>query len=70
MKPISILLDSEQSEILTDAGTDAFAVVGRGTWPDSPGRWVVYLIPCDIKTADAACRVARGLSKESKPRKP
>jgi hypothetical protein len=63
-EPIRILLSEAASKHLDATGENAFAVVARGSWPDSPGRWVIYLLPCDIPTADAACRVARGISKE------
>jgi hypothetical protein len=67
-KPISILLDHEQAELLTESSANAFIVIGRGSYPHSAGRWQLWAIPCSIPQADAACRVAQGISKESKPR--
>jgi hypothetical protein len=69
MKPIKILLDYEQSEILTDAGADVFLVIGRGSWPGNPNRWQLWIVPSTVKQVDAAVRVATGQSTErrSKP---
>jgi hypothetical protein len=66
--PISILLDPEQSEIISDMGESAFIVIGRGSYPHSAGRWQLWIVPCSIAQADAAVRVARGISKERRPR--
>lgn len=66
MKPIKITLDCEQSSILADAGTDAFLVVGRGSYPHSAGRFELWIVPSTVKAIDAAVRVARGRSAERK----
>jgi hypothetical protein len=57
-KPIRLTLDPEQSEILTDAGADAFLVIGRGSWPDNPNRWQLWIVPSTVKQVNAAVRVA------------
>lgn len=63
-KPIRLTLDPEQSETLTDAGANVFLVIGRGSWPDSPGRWELWIVPSTVKQVDAAVRVATGQSAE------
>jgi hypothetical protein len=71
---VRILLSEAASKHLTETGEHAFVAASRvmrgAEEPETAGRWALYLIPCDIPDADAAIRVARGLSKESKPRKP
>ena len=42
-----------------DAG-ECFAIVGKGSYPDAPGRMVLCLLPIPKEQADAACRVALG----------
>lgn len=73
-EPIKILLSEQASRHLDATGERAFIVASRamrGTEePETMGRWALHLVPCSIPQADAACRVARGLSKESKPRTP
>jgi hypothetical protein len=69
-KPISILLDHEQAELLTESSANAFVVIGRGSYPHSAGRWQLWVVPCSVKDADAACRVAMGHSTERKPKAP
>jgi hypothetical protein len=68
IEPIRILLSEAASRHLTETGEKCFAVIGKASHPDNPARWILYLMPCDIPTADAACRVARGISKERRPR--
>lgn len=67
-EPIRILLGPGASAALTARGGSCFLVIGKASWPDDPSRWVIHAIPCDLKAASAACRVARGISRESKPR--
>jgi len=69
-RAIPIRLDPEQSEILTDAGGDAFLVIDKETYPGDPKRWVIHLVPCSINAGNAAIRVARGISAERKTRTP
>lgn len=71
--PIQVLLDCEQSEILSDCGTDVFVVIHRARrteQPDINGRWIMSIVPCSISQANAAVRVARGISAERKTRTP
>lgn len=73
---VRLVLGPEQTaEIIAQAGGDratgrVFAVLGPGSWPDSAGRLNAYFVECpSVEAADAAVRVARGLSREAKPRK-
>lgn len=45
MKPICITLDSETSEILTDAGRSFVAVIVRASPPDDPHRFELIATP-------------------------
>lgn len=63
-----ILLSEAASRHLSQNGQSCFAVTAKASWPDDPTRWVLYLVPCSIAQADAAVRVARGLSLERKPK--
>jgi hypothetical protein len=70
--PIQILLDHEQTEVLTDHG-QCFVVVSRAMsteWPDVNGRIVLTAVPCSIAQANAGIRVATGQSAERRPRTP
>ncbi len=69
-KPLRLVLSPEQSAALADNARFSFVVVGPGSWPDTPGRMVLYLIETDCKRADAAVRVARGISTERRIRTP
>jgi len=76
-EPIRLVLSANQTaDIIEQAGAgchDAgiIAAIGPGSVPDAVGKLVLYFVPCEsIKTADAAIRVARGVSFERKPRKP
>jgi hypothetical protein len=60
MKPISILLYHEQSGILADTRDSAFVVVGRGSYPHSAGRFVLYILPSIINAVGLAVGVAKG----------
>lgn len=70
--PIRILLSEAASRHLTATGEHAFIVASRAMRgveePDTAGRWALWLVPCSITTADAAVRVARGLTTERKQR--
>jgi hypothetical protein len=68
MKPISILLDHEQSGILADTRDSAFVVVGRGSYPHSAGRFVLYIVPPIIKAVGLAVGVAKGTHRSAKLR--
>jgi hypothetical protein len=67
-KPLRLVLTAEQSAVIRESGI-RFAIVHPDSYP-SPhvGRWVVDLVECDVHAANAACRVAMGISKESRPR--
>jgi hypothetical protein len=69
-EPIRILLSEATSRHLTETEESVFVVAAKAPHPDDPKRWILYLVPTSIPLADAAARVARGLSRESKPRTP
>jgi hypothetical protein len=55
-----ILLDPATSDALSATGEAAFLVIGKASLPDDPSRWILHLVPLDMKTATAACNVALG----------
>jgi hypothetical protein len=59
-EPVRILLSEAASRHLSATGENAFLVAGRGSWPDQPDRWRLWLVPCPVKAANDAVRVARG----------
>ena len=63
-----ILLSERTSKHLAGLMAECFAVVSLDRSDDRSGRYALHLIPCTIAQADAAVRVARGVTKESKPR--
>ena len=67
---LRILLSESASQHLSEHGADAFVVVGRGSHPDQPSRWRLWLVPCPVKAANAAVRVARGEARAVAIRKP
>ena len=69
-KTIKVLLDPEQSEILSDLGEACFAVIGRASHPGNPKRWVLHVLPTSIETANQAVKVAKGELRTVKPRTP
>ena len=58
-EPLKIALGEAASEALKQAG-EAFLIVGRGTYPEYPGRMVIHCVAIPKEQADAACRVAMG----------
>jgi hypothetical protein len=67
-KPLRLVLSEEQSAAIRESGI-RFAIIHPDSYPSpTVGRWVVDLVECDQPTADSAVRVARGLSKERRPR--
>lgn len=62
---IRLRLADRTSEYIRDqlrqAGAQAgVAVIGEGSWPDSNGAIVLFILPCSLPTADAAAAVAAG----------
>jgi|TARA_B110000196_G_scaffold275246_1_gene252594 hypothetical protein len=57
----SIILTEEQSEILTAAAKpgEAFIVLGRGSWPECPGRWRMHILPASVRQVDGAIQRIR-----------
>ncbi len=62
--PLRLVLSEEQSAAIRESGI-RFCIIHPDSYP-SPhvGKWVVDLVECDSGTANAACRVAQGISKE------
>ena len=57
---VRILLSQSASDHLKATGESAFLIVGKASLPDDPTRWILHLVPLDMKTATAACNVALG----------
>lgn len=56
---ILIALDADQSAQLRAAG-ECFQIVGRGSYPETPGMMVICCAPVDLVTARDACGVVMG----------
>jgi hypothetical protein len=54
-----LLLSERASAVLLEAG-ECFTIVGKGSYPDQPGRMAVYLQAVPMATAAAACGVIAG----------
>jgi hypothetical protein len=63
---VRIQLTEEQGRQLDLAGAGAFSIVSRGSYPATPGRWVVTLAPVEWQTAVAACHVLQGTHRATK----
>ena len=62
-KPVQLLLDPEQGEILSDYGQECFLVIhrlARTEQPDVNRRFVLSIHPCTVSQANAAALVASG----------
>lgn len=69
-RPFRLILTAEQSAAIRESGI-RFAIIHPDSYPSpTVGRWVVDLIECDSATANAAVRVARGISKERRSKPP
>ena len=61
-------LTAEQSELLTEEAKpgEAFIVLGRGSWPECPGRWRLHVIPATVRQVDGAIqRIRKAQEKEA-----
>lgn len=56
---VRILLGEAASKALLEVG-EAFAIVGRTSYPDQPGRLAIFCQPCPMATATAACQILAG----------
>ena len=65
---IAIPLPESISATLRDCGP-ALVVIGAGTYPNHPGKLLLYAYPCSIQAANNATRVARGECRAAKIRK-
>lgn len=68
-EPERLVLTEAQSAHLRAVGVH-FAVVHPGSYPETPGRFVLDLIPCEYAVARDAVAVAIGTKRASKPRAP
>ena len=66
---VRIALSEVASDALRAAG-EAFVIVGRGSYPEAPGRMVIHCLPIPKRQADAACRVAMGTHRAVKIKTP
>lgn len=66
-EPVKIILGESATKALLEAG-ECFLIVGKGSWPDSPGRMVIHCLPIPKEQADAACHVAMGSHRAVKVR--
>ncbi len=68
---VRILLSEAAGNALAAVG-EAFVVVGKGRYPDSNGRWVIYCQPAQLAVVNAACDVITGKARvvRTKPAKP
>ena len=67
---VRILLSEAAGNALASVG-DAFVVVGKGRYPDSNGRMVIYCQPAPLAVVNAACDVITGKARavRIKPKK-
>ena len=68
---VRILLSEAAGNALAAVG-EAFIVVGKGRYPDSNGRMVIYCQPAQLAVVNAACDVIAGKARavRIKPAKP
>lgn len=66
-EPTRILLSEAASKHLLKAG-ECFMIAGKSSHPEQPGRIVLHLVPIDKPLADAACLVAMGQARATRPR--
>jgi hypothetical protein len=66
-KPLRLVLTAEQTAVIRESGF-RFVAGSPVSINTTTGRATLLLIECDRATADAACRVAQGLSTERKPK--
>ena len=66
---VRILLSRTASDALTATGEQAFAVIGRASYPDDPTRWVIHIAPVSFETAHDACEVLLGTKRAAPLRK-
>jgi hypothetical protein len=60
MRRVRIILDSDQIERIASLG-NALVVVGRGSWPDAGGHYVLHAVEAEsIKAVSDAVDVATG----------
>lgn len=57
---IRIVLNEDQSAALDRAGAGALSIIHRGSYPETPGRWVIDLAPINWAMAEGASKVLRG----------
>ena len=60
---LRILLDQTTSDQLTEAGGDAFLIVGTASHPSDPALWALHVVPVEKGLADKLCEIAMGRRK-------
>ena len=55
-----LLLSEAASRYLEATGEGAFVIISKASYPATPGRWAIFLAPCPLATAAAACDVLTG----------
>ena len=63
MNHLRLLLDQTASDHLTEAGGDAFLIVGRAGHPSDPALWALHVVPVEKGLADKLCEIAMGRRK-------
>ncbi|MCX6875392.1 MAG: hypothetical protein NTW21_16530 [Verrucomicrobia bacterium] len=57
---IRVLLSVGVSQVLEQSGEQCFTIIGKASYPATPGRWAIFLAPVPLKTAAAAAGVILG----------
>jgi len=61
--PVIKIILSERSTAALLACGECFQIVGRSSYPDQPGRMVIFCQPCPMELATAACQILDGTHK-------
>jgi len=67
---VRILLSQAASEALASTGENAFAIVGKASHPEIPGRWVIHLASAEWHNAMDASAVLLGTKRAVRIKKP
>jgi len=58
--PVIKIILSERATAALLAASECFAIVGKGSYPEAPGRMVIYCQAVPMATATAACQILAG----------
>jgi len=67
---VRLLLSVDASQVLQKSGEACFQIVGKCSYPAIPDRWAIYLKPCPLEVATAACDVLTGKARAVRVRPP